>query len=308
MKKTGVILNPGAKKFRTGRDSISSYSKYNSDKVFVSAPQSVEDLKAIAEQYKKEKIDYLCIGGGDGTIHLVLSELVNVYHPEQVPPVLILKGGTMNNIARTVKNKGEGSGILKRLIKKIEKNEIIQTKERLTIKVNNKFCFLFGTGFITNFLEKVYSGTEKGFLRNLQVGFMAIKEVFKNVKNCEIIKLTEQAVFIDNKKILINPVSGILAGTVEHIGMGFSPLKDAVRGDGTFQIIILGLPASKIMLNLNKLRTGKKIKSPKYSNLSGKSIHIKHKGTFTYTMDGEIYTAENELKIESGPIIRLVKI
>jgi diacylglycerol kinase family enzyme len=307
MKKIGVILNPNAKKFRTGGVLLSSYYKYISDNVFVSAPQNVKELNSIVEQYKSEKIDYICIGGGDGTIHLVLSELIKVYIPEQTPPVLILKGGTMNNIARSVINRGDGIDILKRLIRRIEKNEIIGTEERLTINVNNKFCFLFGTGFITNFLEKVYSGNEKGAFRNLQVGLMAIKEVFMNVKKCEIVKLTEQAVFIDGKKVLINPVSGILAGTVEHVGMGFSPLKDAVRNDGSFQIITVGLTAAKIMMNLNKLRTGAKIKSPKYSNVSGKSITIKQKGIFTYTMDGEIYTAENELKISSGPMVKLVK-
>jgi diacylglycerol kinase family enzyme len=308
MKKIGVILNPAAKKFRTGRDLIPSYLKFNSDKVFVSAPQNIEELNNIAVQYKTEKIDYICIGGGDGTIHLAVSELIKVYFPEKIPPVLLLKGGTMNNIARSIKNKGEGSIILKRFIKKIENNLITETEERLTIKVNNKFCFLFGTGFATNFLEKVYSGTEKGMLRNLQVGFMAIKEIFKKVDNCEIFKLTEQAIFIDDKKILINPVSGILAGTVEHIGMGFSPLKEAVRDDGSFQVIIIGLPAAKIILILNKIRTGKKVKSPKYSNLTGKSILIKQKGIFTYTMDGEIYTAENELKITTGPMVRFLKI
>ena len=177
-----------------------------------------------------------------------------------------------------------------------------------TININDKYCFLFGTGFVTNFLEKAYSGTEKGFFRNLQVGLIAIKEVFMKAKNCEIFKLTEQAIFIDEKKVLINPISGILAGTVEHIGMGFSPLKDAVQSNFKFQVIVLGLTADKILFNLNKIRTGKRIKSPKYSNLSAQSIHIKQKGSFTYTMDGEIYTVENELKILSGPIVKLVKV
>jgi len=237
-----------------------------------------------------------------------LSELINVYFPDGIPPILILKSGTMNNISRSIKLKGSGSDILKRIIKKINANGMIETEDRLTIKIKDKYCFLFGTGFVTNFLEKAYSGAEKGFYRNLQVGLTAIKEVFMNVKNCEIFKLTEQAIFINKKKVLINPVSGILAGTVEHIGMGFSPLKDAVQNNFNFQIIVLGLTADKILFNLNKLRTGKKIKSPKYSNVSGQSILIKQKGIFTYTMDGEMYTVENELKITSGPIVKLVKV
>ncbi len=308
MKKIGVIINPNAKKFRTGKDSINDYLKHQSEKVIISTPQSVGELLPIVKSYKSQNIDYICIGGGDGTIHLVLSELLKVYKPNEIPPILILKDGTMNNISRSIKLKGVGPVILKKLISKISENGFIGSEDRFTLKIEDKYCFLFGTGLVTNFLEKVYTGTEKGFLRNLQVGMMGIKEIFKDQKNCEIVKLTEQAIFIDDKKVLINPVSGILAGTVEHIGMSFFPLKDAVRNTGKFQVIVLGLTAGKILLNLNKIRTGKRIQSPKYFNVHGESILIKQKGIFTYTMDGEIYSAENELRISAGPIVKLVKV
>lgn len=308
MKKIGVIINPNAKKFRTGRASIGTYMDHNSENVIISTPENIEQLKETAKKYKSNKLDYICIGGGDGTIHLVLSELINAFHPEPVPPVLILKEGTMDNIARSVKLKGRGPALLKRLLKRIAEEKIIKTEDRYTIKILDKYCFLFGTGLVTNFLNKAYSGKEKGLYRNLQVAFMGAKEGILNIKDGEIFRLTEQAVFIDGKKVLINPVSGILAGTVEHIGMGFSPLIEAVQSDGTFQVIVLGMNPRGILRYLNKIRTGKRIKSPKYLNVFGKSILIKQKGIFEYTMDGDIYTAENELKIFTGPKVKLVKI
>lgn len=308
MKKIGVIINPNAKKFRTGKASIQKYMDYNSEFVIISTPKNIDELKNVAKQYKSNNIDYICIGGGDGTIHIVLSELINVYQPDAVPPVLILKEGTMNNIARSIKLKGRGPELLKRLIQGVEKNKIIKTDARYTISIYDKYCFLFGTGLVTNFLNKVYSGKEKGFYRNIQVAVMGLKESLMNSKNGDIFKLTEQAIFIDSKKVLINPVAGVLAGTVEHIGMGFSPLKDAVQSDGTFQIIVLGMNPRGVLRHLNKIRTGKKIKSPKYLNTLGKAFLLKQKGAFQYTMDGDIYTAENELKISTGPAIHLVKI
>lgn len=308
MKKTGVIINPNAKKFRTGKVSINRYMDHISDYVIINAPQNLDELKDTAKSFKKKELDYICIGGGDGTIHVVLSELINAYKPDFVPPVLILKEGTMDNIARSVKLKGRGPALLKKLLKKISEGEEIETEERGTMQINDKYCFLFGTGLVTNFLNKAYSGREKGLLRNLQVAFMGAREGILNVKDGEIFRLTEQAVFIDGKKVLINPVTGILAGTVEHIGMGFSPLTDAVQPDSRFQVIVIGMNPRGILMNLNKLRTGKRIKSPKYLNVTGKTILIKQKGSFEYTMDGDIYTTKNELKISTGPAIRLVKI
>lgn len=308
MKKIGVIINPNAKKIRTSKNSLNAYKEYSLDNVIISTPQNIEELKETAKAYKSKKIDYICIGGGDGTIHLVLSELINTFHPETLPPVLILKEGTMNNVARSIKLKGSGRNLLKHLLKKIDCNEPICTEDRFTIKILDKYCFLFGTGFVTNFLNKVYSGKEKGFYRNLQVGLMCFKEAVLNVKDGEIFKLIEQAVYIDGKKVLINPVNGMLAGTVEHIGMGFSPLIDAVQPDGGFQVILLGMYPRRIIRFINNLRTGKKIKSHQYLNMIGNTVLIKNKGVFEYTMDGDIYTAENELKISSGPKVALIKI
>ena len=49
MKKIGVIINPNAKKFRTGKVSIKTYMDYKSENVMISTPESIEQLKATAE-------------------------------------------------------------------------------------------------------------------------------------------------------------------------------------------------------------------------------------------------------------------
>jgi len=308
MKRVGVIVNSNAKKIRSVRNSIDRYMKQNSENTIVSILTNIEELKLICETFKSKKMDYICIAGGDGTIHSVLSELINIFGKDPIPPILILQEGTMNNIARSLKLKGTGPVLLKRFLKILENDEVIITKERNTIKILNKYCFLFGTGFVTNFLDKVYSGKEKGLFRNIQVGLMGLKEVFLKDEDCRIFKLTEQAIFIDGKKVLINPVSGLLAGTVEHIGLKFSPLREAVQSENVFQVIVIGMHPRGILKYLNKIRTGKRIKSPKYLNILGKTILMKQKGIFQYTMDGEIYNIENELKVSMGPKVKLVKI
>jgi diacylglycerol kinase family enzyme len=308
MNKVAVIINPNAKKFRTGKASIKRYMDYNSDNVMVSAPQNIDELKDSINKYKNFKPDYICIGGGDGTIHFVITEIINAYNSKGLPPILILREGTMNNVARSVNLKLKGPQLLDRLLKKTANNEKVEAEDRFTIKINDKYCFLFGTGCITNFLDKVYSGKEKGFFRNMQVGFMGVKEGLLNRNDGEIFNLTDQSIYIDGDEININPVIGLLSGTVEHIGMGFSPLPEAVQSSGMFQTIILGINSREILLNLNKLRVGKRIKSDKYLNVLSRSLVIKQDGDFEYTMDGDIYTAKDELNVSIGPKVSLVKI
>jgi hypothetical protein len=63
-----------------------------------------------------------------------------------------------------------------------------------------------------------------------------------------------------------------------------------------------------ILLNINKMRVGTRLKSDKYFNTVCKSLVIKQDGIFEYTMDGDIYTAQDEIRASIGPKVSLVKI
>lgn len=303
-----VVINPNAKKFRTGRASYNSYTKLESDMVSIIAPVTLNDLHNATVAMAKEKPDYICIAGGDGTLHVVLSSIINSFSPYPAPPILILKEGTMDNVARTIKLKGRGPQLLQRLIREVNRGDKIEIHDRTTIKINNMYCFLFGTGFITSFLREAYSGKEKGIIRNIRVALMSAKEALTNSNNGKIFKEMYGEIFIDNKKIDINPVYGLLAGTVEHIGMGFSPMPGAAKKQGLFEIVIVGLKPSKIIMKLNSLRKGKIIKSDKYLKCHGRTIRINYADSYDYTMDGDIYQAKGELIVEAGPVVRLIRV
>ena len=303
-----VIINPNAKKFRTGRASLETYLKLQSDMVSIVTPSSIGELHSETRKMAKQKPDYICIAGGDGTLHVVLSSVMNSFKQKPIPPVLILKEGTMDNVARTINLKGRGPELLKRLIDAVNHGKPIETHERSTMKINDMYCFLFGTGFVTNFLKKAYSGKEKGVIRNIQVALMSASEAIRNSRDGEIFRELHGKIYLDGKLVKINPTHGLLAGTVEHIGMGFSPMPDGAKKEKAFQVIVLGMKPSSIILNLNRLRTGRMIKSEEYLNCHAKKIVMNYPDEYDYTMDGDLYTAKGELLVETGPVIRLVKV
>jgi diacylglycerol kinase family enzyme len=303
-----VVINPNAKKFRTGRASFDSYRKLESDMVSIITPATLEELHSATDLMAEEKPDYICIAGGDGTLHVVLSSIINSFLPEPVPPVLILKEGTMDNVARTIKLKGRGPQLLKRLVNAINRGDKIEIHNRTTMKINDMYCFLFGTGFITNFLREAYSGKEKGFIRNMQVALISAREALNNSRTGRIFREMSGEIFIDDKKIDIDPVHGLLAGTVEHIGMGFSPMPGAAEKEGFFETVIVGLKPLSVIMKLNRLRTGKVIKSDKYLKCHAEKIRMNYPDIYDYTMDGDIYQASGELLVEAGPVISLIKV
>lgn len=308
MKKIGILINPNAKKFRTRKSSLKKYTSISSELITIRATESADDIKAVIHEFLEKKCDYLGVAGGDGTLHLAVTDLINIYGPENVPPLLILREGTMDNVARTIKLQGRGPELIKRLLWAIENNKKIEVHRRYTLRINDKYCFLFGTGIVTNFLNEVYSGREKGLIRNIQVAFRAFIEGISNTQNGKIFNMMDGEIIIDNNKININPVNGILAGTVEHIGMGFSPLAQAGTEDNAFQSLIMGMEPLKLIKNINKIRRGQKIDDPGYFSTVCKKMMLSHPSDFDYTMDGDMYRADKELIVEIGPAINLVKV
>lgn len=308
MKKTGILINPYAKKFRTRKSSLKKYTSITSDLLTIRATESADDIKAVIHEFREKNCDYIGVAGGDGTLHMAVTDLINIYGPGNLPPLLILREGTMDNVARTIKLQGRGPELIKRLLWAIENNKKIEIHRRFTLKINDKYCFLFGTGIVTSFLNEVYSGREKGLIRNIQVAFKAFIEGISNTQNGRIFNMMSGKIIIDNTKININPVNGILAGTVEHIGMGFSPLAQAVTEDNTFQSLITGMEPLKLIKNINKIRKGHKIDEPGYFSTVCRKMTLSYSSDFDYTMDGDMYRADKELIVEIGPAIDLVKV
>lgn len=308
MKKIFIILNPNAKRFRTHRSTMNTFSRIDYPGMKLYTPENINELNTAAKDVFDQKPDYICIGGGDGTIHLVITELLNCFNGTKLPPVLILKEGTMDNIAKTINLEGNGEKIIERMIRALKKDKTIPTFRRDTIEINNRFCFLFGVGFVTNFLKLAYNGIEKGILRNSLVAAITAAEALLNIEEGEVFRRENFSIEADGKQIDLHPINGILSGTVEHIGMGFAPLKHAYDVPGKFQTIIIGMEPRKVLLNIHKIRMGETLHERGYENLHCSELVLSRKGSFDYTMDGDIYTADERLIIKTGPSIELVKV
>ncbi len=309
MKKIGIIVNPNAKRIRKMKTSpAETFRAIAGDYADIRETACVEDVQNIIKIFKDEKIPYIGICGGDGTIHGVVTDIVNVYDRDEIPPILILKCGTMNNVARTAGLKGSGPAALKRLVSAFKTDTAIRTVTRDTMKIGDKYCFLFGAGFTTNFLDAAYSGTEKGVVQNLKVIKRAITDSFKEVKADSMFNGLDAEIFCDGEILPFRNVTGILTGTVEHVGMGFSPMPDSIKEEGSFQAIICGMSPRDIVKNLFKLKSGKPIKNSLHINTLMSKLKIHNSVPFRYTMDGDLYDSSPELSVETGPAVRLIEV
>ena len=308
MAKIGIIINPNSKRIKSMKtDPVQLYKSVGGDSVEIRLTKNETDIVKAAKDFKKQNISYLAISGGDGSIHLVISKFISVYKTSKLPPVLILRDGSMNLLARSYKLKGKGEDILKRLINAIRSKKKIQIVNRDTIKVNNMYCFMFGMGLTTNYISEFNKGGNKSRLKAIKVILIALGQLLKSDKNT-IFGRMKLKVFADGKELWFNDVLGIYAATIANLIVGVTPAPRAYEKKGTFHLIITGMKPGEIFLNFNKVRRGVPVKHASHYDNIASDLKITYPGKFLYQMDGDVYEAKDKLHVNAGTEVGFVKV
>lgn len=308
MAKIGVIINPKAKKIKKMKeDPAVLYSGIGKGLVDARITKNAEDIRKAARDFKTQETEYLAISGGDGTIHYVLTEFIKVYKSEKLPCILILRDGTMNNIARSIKLKGKGTQLLQKLVNAVNSGTSVQTKYRDTIRADGKYCFLFGFGLTTNYL-RIYDGQGGGPGAAFKVLGQGIKEAITGKGDDGLFKRVNAVITIDGKKLRSDSFIGVFAATVSTLNIGFAPTSRAYEKDGTFHVIASGMKPMEIVPRLNKLRRGIPFKHTDHYDDIASSMSIDSPEKFDYVMDGDIYECSGRMEVAMGPGIQFVYI
>lgn len=310
--KIGIIINPRSLHHLQHPEYANEYKAMGDDLVEIKSPVDLAELSRIAKEFKEKKIPYLGISGGDGTIHQVLSAFINEYAPEPIPPVLLLGDGTMNNIAHSIGMSSGGKKVLARFISKLD-NGILDYQIRNTLLINGKHCFLFGCGLVSNFLTEAYRNGRTGFTRNVMVIWMSMIEAIKSLyikdrDTLKIMKPLQADIVVDGNKLPLNSIVGILAGTVEKIGMGMRPLSKARKTEGHFHLIATATPPVEILFNMLPIGAGigLPLGDRRYFDMITEEFEIHARVPFDYTMDGDMYSTDGDLKVTVGQEVRFV--
>ena len=78
----GVISNPKSRKNKKDPELMKKLGYILGDNGISYQTNTIDDIYKVAEEFRKKKIDILCINGGDGTNHVTLSVFLQVYKEE----------------------------------------------------------------------------------------------------------------------------------------------------------------------------------------------------------------------------------
>jgi hypothetical protein len=152
----GIISNPFAKinKRDPEHNTLMWYILGNRGQFEIT--NSLQDLSRVCDEFFARGLDTVGIVGGDGTISLTLSALAQAYPADQLPRILVLRGGTVNVLASNLGIFGKPKDVFADALEAYHTPNGLSHMSLQTLKVNGRLGFIFADGVAARFLNEFY--------------------------------------------------------------------------------------------------------------------------------------------------------
>lgn len=286
------------------------------------ATKSIDDLYRVCEEFKKERIDVLGISGGDGTLHHTLTAMIRTYGDEPLPPVAILRGGTMNTIARSFGIFGETPKLTFELVDRHRRGllDSIPWFEREILQVGDAYGFIFGNGIIYNFLHEYYAtGSPSPTTAAQLIVRAAGSTMVRGPLSKRIYKRFHARVIADGDRWACEDFITVAAAVVEQIGLGFKPFyrvgeRYRAEADGpgdAFAVLGIHTDAVGFVAELPNILAGKPMRRDKVIDQAARHVVFEADEPLEYIIDGDTYVQEpgtsGTLTLRVGPRLRFLR-
>jgi diacylglycerol kinase (ATP) len=304
----GVVTNPHSRRNRHNPHLVQQLAYILGERGRLDEPASPEGMEKVAETFLDHEVDVLCINGGDGTGHVVLSAFARVYGDRPLPMVSLLRGGTMNTVASGLGVRGTPSDLLARVVRMYHEREPFALTERNLLCVDDRYYgFLFGNGIVSNFLEAYYAGTEPTPLKAALLLLRAsLSALIQGSLARRLLRPVEARVSLDGVDWPAATYTAILAGTVDNIGLGFRPFYLAPSHPGWFHALGLACTPAGIVRIMPDVYRGLPTHNPDVHSRLAQTMRIEADRPMSYTVDGDFHGGGQVVQITVGPRIQLV--
>jgi len=303
----GVINNPHSRKNRKNPDWMRALGYIVGTKGTSVATEQVSDINSMIRIFKKQEIDVLAINGGDGSNSVTLTALIDEYGDQPLPKIALLRGGTMNIAANSCGVKGTPAGLMMNLVDKYREGQKFETTWRDTLRVEGRYGFIFGNGFIHDFLEVFYKTGKKSPARAARlISKGVMSAMVKGPFARKLFRGVRARVSIDGKQMPQTYFAAMAAGTVEQIGLGAKPFFRSQERRYSFHLLGIVCSPFKFVPAMPLLFAGKKVSEKRIVEFVAEEALLESEEPLRYTLDGENYRNGKKLKIATGRRLEIV--
>src|SRR5689334_14254722 len=256
----GIVLNPRSRRNLRDPRAALRLARALGDHGVVRTAATRDDLARIAADFRKLQIDVLGISGGDGTNYVTITGFLDVYADEPLPPLAFLRGGTFNTVANSVGvPRGAPDGLLARLIRRYAQRarKPLHWVERHVMRIGDHYGFIFGTGAIYGFISEYNKSQERNARWAAEVLLRASGRVALGEPTPVAERWTGRVTLDDGDVFPERDYLAVGAGTVDQIGLGFTPFYRSSAMPGFFHILGIHMSAWSFVRQLPNVWRGR---------------------------------------------------
>jgi diacylglycerol kinase (ATP) len=306
----GIVNNPQSRRNRRLPHTADRLRQLVDGEGEVVDASTHDELARALDRFAARDIDVLAVNGGDGTGHVVLSAVATRW--KALPRVLLLRGGAMNTVAHGNRVRGAPEAILQRHLERRRTGAPSRTVQRDLLRVEGpgvspRLGFIFGTGAVVQFLDAYYrtgrpSPTTAGLLLVRGIASALARGRFA----ARLAAREPLRAFVDGDDWPDDRFLGIIAATVPEIGFGFRPFARCDEQPGFFHAIGVTGPITQVVARLPAIYLGRPWKRPVAVDAVARDLRLEAAGPIRFTIDGDLYAAEGEVRVTTGPPVELV--
>ena len=305
MKAPGVLVNLRAGRVRRDPSLVGRLERLV-PRGYLEATTEPQQLPEALKRLREAGVETLGVVGGDGTVTWTLTALLRTWPAEKRPALILLGGGTLNTIPHSVSGRARPDHILARLR---GRGSALVATYRSVLRVEAAgekphYGMIFANGAPPRWLSHYNSGVYKGVLGaaggvirslgSVALGGSLARELFAPF---------EGEVEVDGEALLDDRFTGMAAGAVQHIGLGFKPFLSIPREGrvGRFHWVTTEAGGAGLAMELPTVRLGIRPPLTNLRHASARSVRIRLARPEPFTVDGDLFPPARDLRIDAGP-------
>lgn len=305
----GVVVNPNAAGSHGPGRSVERLKEIVADFGDVAATADLAELDETLRGFHERGFDVIAVCGGDGSMCHAVSRVVQIWGEWQLPSFVALRGGTINNIARTIGGPARPDAMLQAIVAGYTNGSRMTAVERPLIRVNGSlYGNVVGAGLITGFLQQYYKGKNPGPFSAARLVGRCAMSWFVGGKLIQAVapKLKARAQ-CDGEVLPFDAFTIILAASVSHIGLGVTPFYLSGRKRGYFHVLAGSASAGQLLSRVPRFRKGFPAGLDNLYDNMAQRFRVEFASPQSYTIDGELFGPVLVLELESGPTVRFLR-
>ena len=308
----GIVNNPLARRNRRHPETGAKLRQLVGAGGEVLDASTLEQLAEALARFRAQGIDTLGVNGGDGTAHVVLSAAVDVWRGSPLPPVLLLRGGAMNTVARGQGISGTPEGILGRLLERRRSGKPPRAVTRDLLRVEadglpTRHGFIFGTGTAVTFLEMYYGTGRASPARAFGLFTRAVASAVARGRFARrLIDREWLRVSADGEEWPEDRFVTVIAGTTPEIGFGFAPFTRCEEQPGFFHAVGVVGSLRQIVWSLPGVYRGRAWRRRVAVDTVARELELDGRLPVRFTIDGDLYESASRVVLATGPSVELV--